>query len=188
MVAEKKCRIEGCSNKYKSGGWCHAHYERLRRYGDPLAGGSTHIPRPEKCIAQDCDKKPVAKCLCSGHYSLLRKYGDHTVAKFKWNKNGRREWHLTSHGYVWRYSGYEDPNASNNGFVYQHREVMAQIIGRPLLSRESVHHRNGNRADNSPSNLELWVKSQPAGQRITDLVSWARKIVQDYGSLVVEVE
>ncbi|MDD0814278.1 HNH endonuclease [Curvibacter sp. HBC28] len=183
MTTEKKCRIEGCKNKYKSGGWCHAHYERFRRYGDPLAGGTAHVPRPEKCSAQDCEKPVVAKCFCSGHYSLFRKYGDHTKAKYKWGKNGRDQWHKTSHGYIWRYSGYDDPNAAPNGFVYQHREVMANVIGRPLKSYESVHHKNGDRSDNRPENLELWVKSRPAGQRAQDLVAWAREIISQYGHM-----
>ena len=96
LKAEKKCRIEGCTYKYKSGGWCHAHYERFRRYGDPLAGGSPHEPNSEKCKAEGCDKPSLAKCLCSGHYSLFRKYGDHTIAKYKWHARGKNQWHECS--------------------------------------------------------------------------------------------
>ena len=61
---------------------------------------------------------------------------------------------------------------------------MADMIGRPLLGNESVHHKNGDRTDNRPENLELWVKSQPAGQRVIDLVEWARQILKDYEKLV----
>jgi hypothetical protein len=38
---------------------------------------------------------------------------------------------------------------------HQHRVVMERIIGRPLKSREVVHHKDGNKRNNSPDNLEL---------------------------------
>lgn len=57
---------------------------------------------------------------------------------------------------------------------------MEEILGRPLLRTENVHHKNGVRHDNRPENLELWSTHQPKGQRVEDLVEWAREILNLY--------
>lgn len=75
----------------------------------------------------------------------------------------------------------------DNGYVrdkatrrYVHRIVIEQHLGRPLFSHENVHHKDGNRANNRLSNLELWSKKQPAGQRVDEKIEWALWILHTY--------
>lgn len=66
-------------------------------------------------------------------------------------------------------------------WVLEHRYVMEQVLGRRLLPGENVHHRDGDKTNNAAENLELWVRAQPSGCRVEDLVAWARTILERYG-------
>jgi transposase len=45
--------------------------------------------------------------------------------------------------------------AVSDGYVLEHRLVMAEFLGRPLGPKETVHHIDGNRSNNFISNLQL---------------------------------
>lgn len=78
------------------------------------------------------------------------------------NKDGSILPYKDANGYIHVYV--------NGRSIAEHRAVMEEIIGRPLRRGEEVHHKNGVRDDNTPFNLELWIKPHPAGQRASDFI------------------
>lgn len=67
---------------------------------------------------------------------------------------------IVCNGYVLRYVGPEHHLASVTGYAYEHRLVMEATLGRRLDSDEIVHHRDGDKQNNDPANLEVQTRSQ----------------------------
>lgn len=64
-------------------------------------------------------------------------------------KGGRS---IASNGYV-LVKAIGHPGADVRGYIYEHRLVAEQMLGRPLRRGEQVHHRNHVKSDNRPENL-----------------------------------
>lgn len=64
--------------------------------------------------------------------------------------------------------------------MFEHVLVMGRKLERKLLPNETVHHKNGIRSDNNEDNLELWASNHPAGQRVSDLLTFAEQIFRTY--------
>ena len=86
---------------------------------------------------------------------------------------------LKDEGYVEVYRP-EHPDSKSNGYIKEHRLVMETLIGRRLLPEETVHHKDGNRRNNSEDNLELWSSAHPRGQRVIDKIEWAKELLELY--------
>lgn len=170
------CTVDGCDKDRRSGTatLCGMHAIRVRRHGS-----TDEPPRRVRgaCSLDGCDRPHVAHGYCAPHYRRFKANGDPgPVAVKAYDKNATR--YVVEGGYV--RIKFDHPRASK-GWVLEHIVVMECVLGRALLPGEEVHHVNGVRGDNRPENLELWVVSQPKGQRPSDLVAWAYEILARYG-------
>ena len=170
------CSALNCNKPVEAKRLCHGHYQRLRRTG--VADDRPLRVSGRLCSVEGCDRPHKARGLCQAHYKRVLACGDPLpnvpIRRYEGKgttKNGYRNVpvpaelrHLTG-GRAW---------------VGEHRLVMAQHLGRPLLPDEQVHHINGNRGDNRVGNLELWSTSHPSGRRVEDLLEFCQVMLDRY--------
>ena len=145
---------------------------------------------PKYCSRKCYDMYRTAKIIkfcknCNEEFSDLRSRMEGKKSKIFCSHTCHGEWnrgennamykggHLNRQGYV---------IISDKGMqIKRSRYVMQQEIGRKLESHEQVHHKNGNRSDDTIENLELWSISHPTGQKIDDKINWAIEFLNNYG-------
>ena len=65
----------------------------------------------------------------------------------------------------------EHPRANSSGYVLEHIVSYEKAFGVTVPLGWTIHHKNGNRSDNAPENLELWRHGHPHGQRPQDVIA-----------------
>jgi hypothetical protein len=95
---------------------------------------------------------------------LARKYkidmprsGPRSGDKHKGWKGGKI---VNASGYVEIYCPDHPNRRKHSPYVLEHRLVMEQKLGRFLSPKEVVHHKNGDKTDNRPSNLEVFASNK----------------------------
>ena len=129
-------------------------------------------------ICSKCSKPVLAKGLCGMHYqrkaAKAREWrlcecgcGERTQGPRFVSGHNTRLLSPKEQGRRGRLcNGVERTNSGNwyrkINYRHEHRVVAEKMLGRKLKRGEIVHHKNGNRRDNRPANLEVMSKAAHA--------------------------
>jgi hypothetical protein len=90
---------------------------------------------------------------CSPECGKIRRQTSMPKGKYHYNWNGGESFNKANGYMLIQVKGH--PHGNSRGYVYKHRYVVEQNIGRLLETWEHVHHIDGNKLNNEYSNLQI---------------------------------
>jgi len=180
------CKAPECPKPHYAKGFCDEHYWLQKNSGGLVRtrarSGSVKRANGYRFVGVDGKMVPEHRHLMEIH--LRRPLQKNEVISHKNgdpsdNRLDNLELYVPGTGGYVAWNGYRILHKGGYD-IPEHRYIMEQILGRQLRAGENVHHKNGDRLDNRPENLELWSCHQPSGQRVVDKVQWAREILRQY--------
>jgi hypothetical protein len=104
-----------------------------------------------------CGSKPISKKLGRDYRAVQKQ-----AQKMGIKRYDERKLYVSTQGYL-----IHEPVRGKKLLV--HRLIMEQILGRPLSSDEIIHHIDGNKLNNHPSNLQIMTRSEHINHHRSDL-------------------
>ena len=151
--------------------WCGKDFERLESY----MKGKKHVFCSKQCLADFSNKtkNPV-------RYAELKDFANISATFSRVNRVTNKTRMTAEVKEKLRTANISPGNGKTYAKLYgrpEHRVVAEQILGRPLISGETVHHIDGNKRNNDPSNIRVF-KSQREHARFHAELNWFIKELQ----------
>lgn len=127
---------------------------------------------PKQCRIEDCERDADSHELCAMHAQRYRRYGD---PLFLTPEETRRANNRSAQLARFEEQGVKPTTYRKRHGRHEHRVIAEQMLGRALLPREIVHHIDGNRQNNHPSNLQVMTQAQHLREHLlpdTELIEW----------------